>query len=219
MLGKKPITERPAFSARIHADQHRSYLKLASSLKELIQTIPVSRDIVIVCIGTDRSTGDSLGPLTGTMLQKARLKRVHVHGTLAAPVHAVNLEETLADIVQKYRNPFLIAVDACLGRLKNVGTISLAEGPVMPGAAMNKKLPPVGDVHITGIVNVSGMMEYFVLQNTRLHMVMTIAECISEGFIHADRQLSLRQSPPSVTTLPKTYLTSKDVSKKEPVRP
>ena len=28
------------------------------------------RPVVIVCIGTDRSTGDSLGPLVGTFLKK-----------------------------------------------------------------------------------------------------------------------------------------------------
>jgi putative sporulation protein YyaC len=44
---------------------------------------------------------------------------------------------------------------------------------------VNKSLPEVGNIHITGIVNVSGFMEYFVLQNTRLSLVMNMAEIIS----------------------------------------
>ncbi|MNT94758.1 hypothetical protein D3C72_2365110 [compost metagenome] len=40
-----------------------------------------------------------------------------------------------------------------------------------PGAGVGKDLPPVGDYNIVGIVNVSGFMEYFVLQNTRLSLV------------------------------------------------
>ena len=46
---------------------------------------------------------------------------------------------------------------------------------------MNKNLPEVGEVHITGIVNVAGFMEYFVLQNTRLSIVMKMADIISRS--------------------------------------
>jgi len=42
-------------------------------------------------------------------------------------------------------------------------------------------LPPVGDMHITGIVNVGGFMEYFVLQNTRLSLVMKMSHIIAEA--------------------------------------
>ncbi|MNJ05080.1 hypothetical protein D3C73_1661750 [compost metagenome] len=36
-------------------------------------------------------------------------------------------------------------------------------------------------MHITGIVNVGGFMEYFVLQNTRLSLVMDLAELIAKA--------------------------------------
>jgi putative sporulation protein YyaC len=62
-----------------------------------------------------------------------------------------------------------------------VGQISVAPGPLLPGAGVNKQLPAVGRMHITGTVNVGGFMEYFVLQNTRLALVMRMAEVIAEG--------------------------------------
>lgn len=145
------------------------------------------KPIVIVCIGTDRSTGDCLGPLVGFNIQE-KLSHFHVYGTLKNPVHAVNLEETLEFIKEKHRNPFIIAIDACLGRLKSVGFLQVAEGSIKPGAGVNKELPAVGDMHITGIVNVSGFMEFFVLQNTRLHLVMSMADIISKGLIEAEKQ-------------------------------
>lgn len=145
------------------------------------------KPIVIVCIGTDRSTGDCLGPLVGFNIQE-ELSHFHVYGTLKNPVHAVNLEETLEFIKEKHRNPFIIAIDACLGRLKSVGFLQVAEGSIKPGAGVNKELPAVGDMHITGIVNVSGFMEFFVLQNTRLHLVMSMANIISKGLIEAEKQ-------------------------------
>mgnify|MGYP000423502120 CR=1 FL=1 len=48
--------------------------------------------IMFLCIGTDRSTGDSLGPLVGHMLRSRRLKGAAVIGTLDKPVHAMNLD-------------------------------------------------------------------------------------------------------------------------------
>lgn len=83
-----------------------------------------------------------------------------MYGTLDDPIHAVNLEEKLIEIYAKHNDPYLIGIDACLGRLKSVGVIQVGNGPVRPGAGVNKELPAVGNIHITGIVNVSGFMEF-----------------------------------------------------------
>lgn len=157
----------------------------ASRLAGYLETIPLNRPLIIVCIGTDRSTGDALGPLIGTSLLKYRSPHYHLYGTLEDPVHAMNLEATLLEINQRFDNPFIIGIDACLGQLSSVGCIQIGEGPVRPGAGVNKELPPVGDIHVTGIVNVGGFMEYFVLQNTRLHLVMRMSEVIATGIFNA----------------------------------
>lgn len=96
----------------------------------MLPTYYRTRPIVFVCIGTDRSTGDSLGPLVGSLLEEQSIKPFHVYGTLDDPIHAVNLEEKLGHIAEKHINPFIIGVDACLGRLKSVGAIQLSEGAV-----------------------------------------------------------------------------------------
>ncbi|WIV13881.1 spore protease YyaC [Proteiniborus sp. MB09-C3] len=142
-------------------------------------------DIIILCIGTDRSTGDCLGPLIGYKLSYIPriYTNVHVLGTLEAPVHAKNLEENIRNIYSSYKNPFVIAIDACLGKLERVGHINVAKGSLKPGSGVNKDLPKVGDIHITGVVNIGGFMEYMVLQNTRLSTVMKMADIISSGFI------------------------------------
>ncbi len=38
---------------------------------------------------------------------------------------------------------------------------------------------------MTGVVNISGFMEFFVLQNTRLYLVMNLAKTISNGIYKA----------------------------------
>lgn len=158
------------------------YLRHKSSFEEM----------VIVCIGTDRSTGDSLGPLVGSLLSKSTYTSMpRVYGTLDEPVHALNLASKMDEIHSKHRNGLIIAVDACLGQLKNVGCIQITEGSIKPGAGVNKDLPEVGHLSITGIVNVSGFMEYLVLQNTRLSIVMRMAEIIAKSVSQA--YLSLQQ--------------------------
>ncbi len=143
---------------------------------------PEQGELVFVCIGTDRSTGDALGPLVGRHLAAHHLP---VYGTLDQPVHASNLEDVLAHVEERHENAFLVAVDACLGRLESVGVLAVGAGPLQPGAGVNKNLPEVGQAYITGTVNVGGFMEYFVLQNTRLSLVIRMADVIADGLRQA----------------------------------
>ncbi|AWZ49743.1 spore protease YyaC [Clostridiaceae bacterium 14S0207] len=143
------------------------------------------RPIIILCIGTDRSTGDSLGPLVGEKLKFLSRENLYIYGNLENPVHAKNIEDTLQNIKSTFKNPYIIAVDACLGNINNIGSIVIQEKALSPGAALNKPLPKVGNLSVTGIVNISGSLEFMVLQNTRLYTVMELAEKISSGIYHS----------------------------------
>ncbi|HWR44056.1 spore protease YyaC [Sporomusa sp.] len=178
---KPPPTPEPTRESRFNINQPSAVYDLAMSVRNLVQSAKTDgHEIVVLCIGTDRSTGDSLGPLTGTKLKTINLFP-HIYGTLDDPVHATNLETMLKSINATFTAPFVIAVDACLGKLENVGYVTLGQGSVKPGAAVNKDLPPVGNAYITGIVNVGGFMEHLVLQSTRLNLVMKMADTIAHG--------------------------------------
>lgn len=168
---------------RIHIEDPMAVSKFAWDLVIRLRNYRVERDRtkILLCIGTDRSTGDCLGPLVGSKIDALRQDFYTVYGTLDKPVHASNLKERLEEIHNEHPDPFIIAVDACLGRLENVGCVNLGDGSLQPGAGVNKDLPPVGQIHVTGIVNVGGFMEYLVLQNTRLNLVMRLADVIVEG--------------------------------------
>lgn len=140
-----------------------------------------SKSLVFVCIGTDRSTGDSLGPLIGHKIAGITNKGVYVYGTLENPVHAKNLSIIMERITVDCDKPFVIAIDACLGSMEHIGYVGIGPGPVKPGAGVHKELPPVGDMFVTGIVNFGGYMDFLILQNTRLHTVMKIADLIATG--------------------------------------
>jgi len=177
------------FPYRVDYTHPRAVEMCAEKLTLALGALPPGSELVCLCIGTDRSTGDSLGPLVGTMLEKMASPSLRIYGTLDEPVHAVNLRATLEEMRRNLKNPRIIAVDACLGNLHSVGSIQVGMGPLKPGAGVNKNLPEVGEVHITGIVNVAGFMEYFVLQNTRLSIVMKMADIISRSIQSAVTRL------------------------------
>lgn len=157
------------------------------------------KSLLFVCIGTDRSTGDSLGPIIGYKLCARSYKNMSVYGTLDDPVHAKNLTSKLNEIYLSHEKPFIVAIDACLGGIQNVGHINISKGPIFPGAGVNKDLLPVGDINITGIVNISGYMEYFILQNTRLSLVMKMADIITEGILLSMEEINKRLAAGQLT--------------------
>lgn len=170
---------KPATELKFSVHQPQAINNIAINVSTIIQKAANSgQELVIVCIGTDRSTGDSLGPLAGSKMLDLQT-HPHIYGTLDNPVHATNLNEVLREIHGAFTNPYILAVDACLGKLESVGCVSIGWGPVKPGAAVNKDLPPVGNAYITGIVNVGGFMEHLVLQSTRLNLVMKMADTIA----------------------------------------
>lgn len=173
-----PLKPKKSSPFKIAHNDQDAVRFICSHLGELIANSIRQRELIVVCIGTDRSTGDALGPLVGTYLRQ-RQPQLCIYGTLHNPVHAMNLVETLNHIQSKHHDPFILAVDACLGQMNSVGSIQVCDGPVKPGAGVNKQLPAVGNAHITGIVNVGGFMEYFVLQNTRLSLIYEMAQVIA----------------------------------------
>lgn len=170
-------------SIYIDTSNTHHFSQFCHSLTSLLDNLLPIHDhqLVILCIGTDRATGDSLGPLIGYKLKDFHLPNVAIYGSLDNPVHAKNLSETIEVIHTQHENALVMAIDACLGSMHNVGFISIGEGAIYPGAGVKKELPPIGDIHITGIVNLSGLMNMVMLQNTRLSVVMRMADTIASG--------------------------------------
>ncbi len=139
--------------------------------------------VTFLCIGTDRSTGDSLGPLIGYKLMKHGLRNASVMGTLDNPVHAMNLEHCLGKSKAMFEDSIVVAVDASVGNLEHVGYVTLGRGPLKPGLGVKKELDAVGDLFITGIVGSATSSDPLMLQSVRLSVVMRLADCISNGVL------------------------------------
>ena len=108
---------------------------------------------VFICIGSDRHLLDSFGPLTGTMLQTCA-PGLSVYGTLDHPLHAGNLLSGLKQARQQHAGKMIVAIDASVGREEEIGWLQIRQGGLVPGKAMAKNLPTVGQMAITGVVDV-----------------------------------------------------------------
>ena len=158
--------------------------RISALLKKCILCHPEKwTEIVFLCVGTDRTTGDCLGPYIGQQLLSHAIQGIYVYGTLFQPVHALNLRGACDDIRRHHPEALVIAIDASLGQKKHLGYVTIANGALYPGAAVRKELPPVGDIHITGIVNTAGVLEHLTLQTTRLSTVISLADKITQGIL------------------------------------
>lgn len=139
---------------------------------------------IILCIGTDRIIGDSLGPIVGSSLSRSAL-HPYVYGTLESPVHALNLPETLSRIKKKHPGNTLIAVDASLGSKSHIGSVTVRNGGLHPGAGVQKNLKLTGDISVTGVTNTDDSYPWLSLQTARLSTVVRMADCIASGILEA----------------------------------
>ncbi|MDR0270938.1 spore protease YyaC [Paenibacillus sp.] len=132
--------------------------------------------ITFLCIGTDRSTGDALGPLTGSELVTYGFP--NVIGTLSSPCDASCLIESIAKIPG---DQIVVAIDACLGQPLSVGSFLVSDEPLFPAQSVGHALPAVGHYSIAAVVNAAGPRPYSTLQMTSLYHVMTMARHIASA--------------------------------------
>ncbi len=141
----------------------------------------LTRDTVFLCIGSDRVTGDCLGPLCGHLLKKRYDVPAFVYGGLDCPVNALNVCETARFVTARHPKSAVVVIDSSVGAEKEIGCIRLFDGPVKPGSADGKKLGAVGDIGITATV----AARRGDLGGVRLSIVWNLAETVAAAVSRA----------------------------------
>ena len=142
----------------------------------------INSDTVIVCIGTDRCIGDSLGPLVGTFLTDDKFP-LPIYGTISEPIHALNIDRKLYEIKSAHPDANIIAIDACLGDHDNIGEIHARDYSIHPGKGVGKNLPHVGESSIIGIVD-SSESNIFINSRIRLDLIFSLAKVITKSLFY-----------------------------------
>lgn len=213
------IQTKSLYFSATHPNAKRQF---CLALRNKLLSVDSGRTLIFLCIGSDRATGDSLGPLVGQRLSlwlphvssrpetsssqtPWRLsdpgispcchQKTAVYGTIRQTIHAGNLANTLTDLHNRFENPYIVAIDASLGIPEHIGLVTLGSGSLRPGIGVSHVLPEAGDIHITGIVNHSTHNNHQTLQTTHLSTVMELASFIAEGILEALHVGTSLQSP------------------------
>lgn len=144
----------------------------------------ITKDTVIVCIGTDKCIGDCLGPLVGTILKDNNFP-LKVYGTIDNPIHALNIHDKLEAIYEMHEKKNVIGIDACLGAEENIEKLSIRDYGISPGKGVGKELPEVGECSLVGIVDSYKNSDFFFSRSIRLATIMQMAKRTSKILFEA----------------------------------
>lgn len=112
------------------------------------------------------------------------IRNILVFGDLESPVCATNIYKTLETIQKTCQNPCIIAIDAALAKKEEIGKIYIKQGGIKIGKGIHQKHKEIGDISIKGIVAKDykiAKINYEILQNTPLSIIMKLAENTADG--------------------------------------
>lgn len=104
--------------------------------------------IVFICIGSNKVTGDCLGPLVGSYLKS--MYKATVYGDMENPINYQNAEKIMKKVENNNSESLKVIIDSALG--KNIGDIIIDDGKVEIGKGLNKNKNIYGDISIKVVV-------------------------------------------------------------------
>lgn len=145
-------------------------------------------ELVFLCIGTDRMTGDCFGPLVGSKLQEKledyNIFNITIYGTLKENVCYTNIKEVLKRIEMRHPEACIIVIDAALSTQEKIGEIFVQKEKMLLGKGLNKSKIEVGDISIKAVVGKNYKLpnyNFSHLQNISLNVVITLADIVSDA--------------------------------------
>jgi len=143
-------------------------------------------EIAILCIGTNKLVGDSLGPIVGEKLKNrlAQKEKIAVYGNMEETLNFKNAKQVLEQVVTIGKTPFIIGIDSALGKQEMVGKIIVGKGKLQIGSALGKKLGYPTHIHIKAVVGTdtkSWQKNIKVLEQIKNKNIYKISNDIVEG--------------------------------------
>lgn len=160
------------------------YKNLSNKIINLIDKKNISNPkITFLCIGTDRVTGDSLGPIVGSNIQKfidsKKISNIEVIGNLEKNLNNTNIEEyteKLEDII--------IVIDSAISNTYDIGQIIIDEKNIKAREALDNGKDINSNINIKCIVAKNfenDETNFLMLQNVKLGIVLNLAEKVSKS--------------------------------------
>lgn len=151
-------------------------------------------NIVFVCIGTKKLIGDSIGPVIGENLKKFENEFIHVYGTMQNNVNFINGKEIIEEIYRKYKEPYLITIDAALSNTNKRGDIVLGSGYMKIGKALNKSVCFFSNINIKCVIgnyHKSKEENLRELRSVRVSEIYRASRIVTEGVKNSLKKLNI----------------------------
>ncbi|WP_248278446.1 spore protease YyaC [Bacillus sp. DNRA2] len=154
----------------------------------LYSLIPEGTEHIYVAgIGSNRISGDSLGPFVGTLLDDLFPNHLTVFGNLKLPLDCISIESEISKLSLPGHS-FVVAIDSVLGNDNTINSIVVQNGHIKPGKGLGSDLPPIGDCSVMGVVVKNDCDLETELLFSDLHLIYTMANNIAKGISLAVRQ-------------------------------
>ncbi|WP_234120504.1 DUF1256 domain-containing protein [Clostridium hydrogenum] len=165
---------------KINSNDEHAEIKIGEFIIKNINCIKNSKQIVILCIGSNNIDGEFLAPLVERFLKENKKPLTSTRVILTSD--RKNVIKNIIRIKSRYNDPFIIVIASEVGNSKDVGKIILKKDPVPSQLLQNIR---VGNIAISAIVNdedYDNDCDFYVqMQTAKLVLVYKIAKVISKG--------------------------------------
>ena len=143
---------------------------------------------VVLCVGTSKCIGDSLGPKVGQILsEKINKKDVYVFGNLKQNLDYKNINIVLKRIYENIEKPYLIVIDSALSNSDYIGNIIVNKNQIIIGSGLDKNDYKLGNISIKGVVgkdNKDKFKNFINLYNVKEELIDELSNIISNQIIN-----------------------------------
>ncbi len=110
-------------------------------------------DVVILCVGTNKLIGDSIGPVVGQKLKEEKMKeKICVYGDLKESINFKNAKTVIENVFKTYQKPFIITIDSALGTQTMISKIVVNKGIIRIGKSLGRSICYPSHITIKGVV-------------------------------------------------------------------
>lgn len=157
--------------------ENKAYEKFVKELKAKVKK--QDKELIFLCIGTNRVIGDSFGPMVGTKLKKlSKNRNINILGSMKEPMCRKNINRRLKEIKNYQKEKCIIAIDSAISdREENIGQIFISNNSMILGSGINRKILEIGDISIKGVV----CQSFKVLERVPENIIHELSNIVAKG--------------------------------------
>ena len=181
--------------------ENKEYKRFVWEFSNILKQNKQNKNLIILCIGTNKVIGDSIGPIVGTNLKNdlkinmkfkdefyIKNKKIKIIGDMCNNISYNNIKENIEKIDTIGEKNFIIVIDSALSSENNIGKIFIHNRGLKYAESLKRSNEIIGDMSIKAVVgkNTQNRFKNFkILKNISSQRVITMSNIVSKGIIDA----------------------------------